>query len=115
MNEAGGLDNLQVELRSMGMPFVGTIGVYQNRSGNDPTPDDITAAVDYFIDDDSADRQLPVISVSNAGLRAHTPFDGSHPGRTIVAPDGTVVAHFGGHGNGNEARQAVIDAWEAGQ
>ncbi|MFK7927064.1 MAG: hypothetical protein AB8H79_02665 [Myxococcota bacterium] len=112
MREAGGLDTLQVELRGMGIPFTGVVALYVDAQNGDPDAEDAKFAADQLLDlGDEGD--LPVIAVTEAMLRESSPFDGKHPGWTVIAPDGTIVDHFGGHGVGGDARQALIDHWQA--
>jgi len=112
MREAGGLDNTQIELRGMGIPFMGVVAVYADPGGGTPDADDAASAAGSLLDG-REEGLLPVIAVSEGDLRDATPFDGQHPGRTVIAPDGTIIAHFGGHGNQAAAREAIIDHFES--
>lgn len=111
MREAGGLADLQAELRADGY---GVDVVMAGWSGNrDPDPEVVAQAVEYVTDPDDPDRNFPVFGTTTTRISEVMDYRGDYPARCVLNPDRTIAWCGHGHGRIDEAREAAKDAWDA--
>jgi hypothetical protein len=107
MNEAGGLDDLQVEIRALGVDFDVVVAGW--RGDQEIELDEIIEESEFVWDNGDPDGEVIALGARRPDINQVKDFDGDRPARMLLDPDRKITWLGHGHGRAAEARQVIID------